>query len=220
VDARMIADYVATHDCEAWAPLPAEIEELRELMRLYGDLVGITVSLRQRREGLRTAMARMLQAQITATLKEFTRKVLKAAQAHARRHPTLKQPVECLRTIKGVGPVTALVLTAELPRGRAARTVAGWAGVTPRHFVSGKTIHKKPKLCKQGNDHVRHSLYWPAITALRCNPAMQPFARRLQQVGLNKMQIIGAVMHKLLRWSVAVMESQKPFNPSLHASAS
>ena len=163
VDARLIADYVAKHDCEAWAPLPAELEELRELMRLYADLIGVTVSVGQRREGLRTAPARKLQAQITSILKEFTRKVLQAARAHARQHPTLDQPIQCLQSIKGVGPITALVLTAELPRGRSARSVAGWAGVTPRHFVSGESIHKKPKLCKQGNDYVRHSLYWPIV---------------------------------------------------------
>jgi len=216
VDAQIIADYVATHHCEPWAPLPAELEELRELMRLYADVTSVAAGVGQRREAFRTAIARKLQAEIATALKEFARRVLKTARTHARQHATLAQPVECLESIPGIGPVTALVLTAELPRNHAARSVAGWVGVTPRHVESGQSIHRPPKLCKQGSDYVRHCLYWPAITALRCNPAIQCFARRLQAAGLNKMQIIGAAMHKLLRWAVGVMHSAKPFDPALH----
>src|SRR5918992_1425517 len=58
VDARLIADYVAKHSCQAWEPLPAELEELRELMRLYTDVTAMAASMRQRAEGLRTALAR------------------------------------------------------------------------------------------------------------------------------------------------------------------
>jgi transposase len=217
VDARLIADYVAKHECEAWAPLPAELEELRELMRLYADVTAAAASMAQRREGLRTALAQQLQLQVTESLRNFAKKILQSARTHARQNPSLEQPVRCLESIKGVGPVTALILAAELPRGRAARSVAAWAGVTPRQFESGETVHKRPKLCKQGSDYVRRSLYWPAITALRFNPAMQAFAHRLQKAGLNQMQIIGAAMHKLLRWAVGVIDSQKPFDPSLHA---
>lgn len=219
VDAQIIARYVATHDCEPWAPLPAELAELRELMRLYADITAVAAAVGQRQEALRTASARKLQAEITAALKEFARRVLKTAQCHARQHSSLARPVECLESIQGIGLVTALVLTAELPRDHAARSVAGWAGVTPRHFESGESVYRRPKLCKQGSDYVRHCLYWPAITALRCNPAMQCFARRLQAAGLNKMQIVGAAMHKLLRWAVGVMHSAKPFDSSLHATS-
>lgn len=142
MDAQIIADYVATHDCEPWTPLPAELEELRELMRLYADVTAVAASVGQRQEALRTAMARKLLAEIATTLKEFARRVLKTARAHARQHATLARPVECLETIQGIGPVTALVLTAELPRNHAARSVAGWAGVTPRHFESGESVHR------------------------------------------------------------------------------
>jgi transposase len=217
VDARLIADYLRTHDCEPWAPLPAELEQLRELMRLYADVTALAASMAQRKESLRTSLAAKLQAEVTASLQQFAKQILQTAQAQARQHPSLAQPIRCLRSIKGIGPVTALTLTAELPRHRAARSVAGWAGVTPRQFVSGDTVYKRPKVCKQGSDYVRHVLYWPAITALRFNPAMQAFGQRLQQRGLNKLQIIGAAMHKLLRWAVGVINSEKSFDLSFHA---
>lgn len=217
VDARLIADYLATHDCEAWEPLPAEREELRELMRLYADVTTLAVSASQRAEGLRTALAQQLQAQLTQSLQAFAQKVLESAREQARAHPSLERPFELLDSIPGIATITALLLVAELPRGRSARTVAGWAGLTPREHVSGISVHGPPKLCKQGSDYVRQAFYWPAITTLRCCPAMRAFGARLQAAGLNNMQVIGAAMHKLLRWSVGVLNSDRPFDRSLHA---
>jgi transposase len=215
-DAQLIADYLVSHDCEPWQPLPAELEALRELTRLYADVTALAVSASQRAEGLRTELARQLQAKVTQALKEFSKEILAAARQHVRQHPSLEQSFEQLDSIAGVAQVTALVLLAELPRGRPARSVAGWAGVTPRQCESGTSIHLRPKMCKQGSDYLRQALYWPAITALRCCPAMKAFGDRLQAAGLTKMQIIGAAMHKLLRWSVGVINSDKMFDPSFH----
>jgi transposase len=52
-DARLIADYLASHQAELWQPLPAELEALRELTRLYADVTSLAVSASQRAEGLR-----------------------------------------------------------------------------------------------------------------------------------------------------------------------
>lgn len=216
VDARLIADYVTKNDCERWEPLPAEREELRELMRFHADVLQLTVSCGQRAEGLRTPLVRRFQRELSRWLKAFGQQVLAAARAHAGQHGVLNQQVRSLQSIPGIGEVTALRLVSELPRGRAARSVAAWAGLTPRQHVSGSSVHKPTRLCKQGSDYVRKSLYWPAITALRCCPAMQAFAMRLKLAGLQTMQIIAAAMHKLLRWAVGVLNSNKNFDPSLH----
>ena len=216
IDAALIADFLQKHrqDCEPWQPLPAELEELRELMRLYNDVRGVAASLGQRGAGLRTAAARALQQEVTQMADQFAKRILKAAREHARRHVSLARPVENLQTIKGVGEISALTFVAELPRGRAARSVAAWAGVTPRPYESGASVRKRPKLCKQGSDYVRQSLYWPAVTALRCNPVMQEFARRLEKSGHNKMQRVGAAMHKLVRWASAIIHTGQPFDPA------
>lgn len=218
-DARLIADYLAKHAREPWAPRAAELDELRELMRLHADVVALKVAAGQRAEGLRTSVARKLQARLTKLLEDMVEQVRATARRQARNQTTLDQPVRRLQTIPGIGEVTALRLVAELPSGRSARSVAGWAGVTPRQHESGTSVKGRPRMCKQGSDQVRTALYWPAITALRWSPQMQAFATRLKAAGLNKMQIIGAVMHKLLRWAVGVLRSGTDFNPDLHSSA-
>lgn len=218
-DARLIADYIAKHDCERWEPLPAELEELRELMRFQADVLQLTLAASQRAEGLRTTLARQFQSELTRWLKAFGKRVLASARTHVRQHAALQQQVNCLQSIPGVGELTALRLVSELPRGRSARSVAAWAGLTPRQHESGTSVHRPARLCKQGSDYIRTSLYWPAITALRCCPAMQAFAKRLQQAELNPMQIIAAAMHKLLRWAVGVLNSENNFDPSLHVTS-
>jgi transposase len=220
-DAALVADYVWRNadGCVEWEPLAPELEELRELTRLYHDVTNAAASLGQRREGLRTARAQALLEEIAARVKDFAKEIRKEARAHARKHPSLDQAVRCLESIKGVGEVTALAMVAELPRKRTARSVACWAGLTPREYESGTSLRKAPKVCKQGSEYVRTLLYWPAIAALRFNPAMQQFGRRMEQSGHNKMQIIGAAMHKLLRWCVGVLNSGRPFDSSLHAIA-
>jgi transposase len=220
IDAQWIADYVCTHDCERWEPLTAEVEELRELMRLYADMTAINVRVKQRKESIRTEAVQRLHEEIALSVKTLTHKVLQAAKDHVKRHAGLKQKVKCLKSVKGIGAITALIFVAELPAGRSARKVSAWAGVTPRHHESGQTVYKRPRLSKQGNDYVRHSLYWPAITAIRFNPAMQSFAARLRAAGLNKMQVIGAAMHKLLRWAVGIMNSNTCFDPTRHLNVS
>lgn len=218
-DARLITDYLAKHATEPWSPRAAELEELRELMRLHADVIALKVAAGQRAEGLRTTAARKLQARLTKLLEDMVDLVRAAARKQAGSQTTLEQSIRRLQTIPGIGEVTALRLVAELPPGRSARSVACWAGVTPRQHESGTSVKGQPRMCKQGSDQVRTALYWPAITALRRSPQMQAFAARLKAAGLNKMQIIGAAMHKLLRWAVGVLRSGQDFNPALHHSA-
>lgn len=218
-DARLITDYLAKHAREPWAPRAAELDELRELTRLHADVIALKVAAGQRAEGLRTSVARKLQARLTQLLADMVTQVRSAARQQASSQDTLKKSVRRLQTIPGIGEVTALRLVAELPPDRNARSVAGWAGVTPRQHESGTSVKGRPRMCKQGSDQVRTALYWPAITALRWSPQMQALAVRLKAAGLNKMQIIGAAMHKLLRWAVGVLRSGQDFNPALHHSA-
>ena len=69
------------------------------------------------------------------------------------------------------------------------------------------------KLSKVGNARLRRALYFPAITALRCSPFFQSWARGLQARGKSKMSIICAVMRKLVHLAYGVLKSGKLFDP-------
>ena len=60
---------------------------------------------------------------------------------------------------------------------------------------------------------VRHALYFPAVTAIRCNPQIKAWAQSLRERGKCEMQIIGAVMRKLVHLAYGVLKTGKPYDP-------
>lgn len=53
-------------------------------------------------------------------------------------------------------------------------------------------------MSKVGNARLRNAMYFPAMSALRCNAAIKAFGDRLKERGKEKMVVIGAAMRKLL----------------------
>ena len=94
-----------------------------------------------------------------------------------------------------------------------ARQLAAFAGLTPREYKSGSSVNGQTRLCKIGNPRLRKALYFPALTSIRYCPEIQAFRQRLMQSGKNKMQVVGAVMHKLIRVIYGVLKSGRPYDP-------
>jgi transposase len=70
-----------------------------------------------------------------------------------------------LLTVKGIGPVLAAVFVAEIgdvARFPTAGALCCWAGLTPRHYESDKTVHRG-HISKEGDTLVR----WAAVEAIQ-----------------------------------------------------
>ena len=118
-------------------------------------------------------------------------------------------------SIPGISLITAAKFLAEVPDVRTfprASQLAAYAGLCPRQHLSGTSVRKKPHLSKTGNSYLRTAFYMPALAAMRCNPIIQAFVRRLQERGKNSMTIVGAVMRKLLHIAYGVLKTGKPFD--------
>jgi len=75
--------------------------------------------------------------------------------------------------VGGIGPVLAAVFIAEIgdiSRFPTAAALCCWAGITPRHYESDKTV-RRGHISKEGNTVVR----WAAVEAVQrnCEPAIQ-----------------------------------------------
>jgi Transposase and inactivated derivatives len=78
-----------------------------------------------------------------------------------RHHPGYRN----LLTVKGIGPVLAAVFVAEIgdvARFPTAGALCCWAGLTPRHYESDKTVHRG-HISKEGDTLVR----WAAVEAIQ-----------------------------------------------------
>jgi transposase len=130
-------------------------------------------------------------------------------------HPDLVAQQQLLASIPGIGEHTAAIVLAEIGSIElfaSARQLAAFAGLTPRESLSGTSLRGRTRLCKIGNPRLRKALYFPALTAIRYVEPIQQFRAQLLARGKNKRQVVGAVMHKLIRIIYGVLSSQQPFN--------
>lgn len=142
----------------------------------------------------------------------------KAIRAHVAAHSVLAERTKLLLSIPGIGETTAWIIVAELGDRVdicTPRQLAAFAGLTPQPWQSGNSVNGKPRLSKKGNIRLRNVLFYPAMTAMRCNPIVKSFSQRLSDNGKSKMAVLGAAMHKLLKIAVAILKSGKPFDPNI-----
>ncbi len=218
VDAALIAHFCASQQPPAWTPPTAEVQELQALVRRLDALVEMRTMERNRLSAGETlaAVRGSIEAHLAYLMQEITQ-TERLIQEHIRQHTALHTQLLLLLSIPGIGPATAALLLAEINFAAFgnARQVAAFVGVVPRLRHSGSSVRGRSRLSKLGSSRVRQALYFPAVTALRCSPAIQAWADGLRARGKCEMQIIGAVMRKLVHLAFGVLKSGRPYAPTL-----
>jgi transposase len=128
-----------------------------------------------------------------------------------------------LASIKGIGDVTAAVLTAKIvaiDRFDTEAKLVGYFGTFPVEAASGidRDGRRRPPrryvMCQRGNDLVRRYLYLAALSAAQHNPAVRPLYQRVRAKHPDHPAVaVGHAMRKLLHLVFAVWKSGTPFNP-------
>jgi transposase len=156
-----------------------------------------------------TAHMEFLDKQITALEEQIEQQIDK--------HDELKRQRDLMMSIKGLGRRAASDLLGEIGDLRSfadSRQLVAYAGLNPREFRSGTSVHKHTRLSKQGNARVRALLYMPALTAIQHNPLVKALRDRLVARGKAKMAAVGAAMRKLLQLMYGVVKHDRPFDPN------
>jgi transposase len=216
-DSLLLARFCEREQPEPWTPPSEAMRELRRLTRALEAMKRDRDRLRNRHGRSEGAAAEAFDAVLQAYAEQIA--ALEAAvDAHVSAHSELAEQRALLETIPGVGKLSASVVIAELgsTEFRSARSVAAFAGLVPRQHRSGTSVQKRSRLSKTGNARLRKALYFPALSAMRSNPAVQAQAERLRARGLAKMAVVGAAMRKLVQICYGVLSSGKPFDASLH----
>lgn len=220
VDARILrdfADVLARHKDRAKYITPlmdVQRLELAELMTRRRQLVEMRVAEAQRLEQARSRSVRSIQS-VIKTLDKQLAAIDVDVDSHLDQH--FRQQRSLLDSVKGVGPVTILTLTAALPElgqlGR--RQIAKLVGVAPLANDSGQRSGKRQVW--GGRGEVRAVVYMAALTAVRFNPVIKDFYNRLLAAGKPKKVALVACMRKLLTILNAMLRDQACWNPLKHA---
>jgi len=217
-DAKLIALFCQSQRPEAWTPPAAEQRALQAMVRHLHDLK----AMRQQEHNRLTAgvsaeaVIHALQQPIAFLDQQIT-DLERQIHDHLNQFPHLKQQRDLLDTIPGLGELTIATLLAEVPDILAFETaaqLAAYAGVTPRQFHSGTSVHRPTHISKCGNARLRAALYFPAMVALRHNPLVRALGERLKATGHSGKSIVVAAMRKLLHLVYGVLKSGRPFDPN------
>jgi transposase len=207
IDARLIADFAA--DSLARGAIPPAIEHDETLRALAARRRQLCDALHAERCRLDLADGQGgVQRSVQAVIKALARSLdaIEAAIAqHINASPETKALSARLQTIRGIGPVTAMTLIADLPDPRiksgdgklGAKQAAALVGLAPQTRESGKTRYRART--GHGRALVRSVLFNAARAAIRHPSPMREFYDRLvhQNQCPGKVALC-AVMRKLV----------------------
>lgn len=211
IDARVIA-----HFAEAVRPPPrampeATLARLQELLARRRQLVVMINAEKQRfAKAESTETRRSCKAMLTSLERERAR-IDRAIDKLVKASPLWCAKLDLLTSVPGVGDIVARTLVAELPElGSVDRhQIAALAGVAPFSRDSGR--RKGRRFVRAGRVQVRAPVYMACLVAIRHNPPLRAFYRRLRDAGKPARLALVAVMRKLLTILNAMLRDRRPW---------
>lgn len=223
LDAWVLLEFAARMPFQPWQPPSTPALHLHALARRLQALTEMQVAEKCRLEAtratettppiLRRDLERSLRSQRRA-LARLSGEALKII----RQDTWLNLRFELLLSVHGsIATTSAIQILAELAVLSPDLDVRQWvayAGLDPRECSSGSSLHKKARISKAGNAHLRRALFMPALVAIRHQPHLRAFYQHLCAQGKPKMVALTAVMRKLLHAIYGMFKHQKPFDGS------
>jgi transposase len=213
IDARVLALYGEAIGPDA-TPVPAKtLAGLQELVAARQAAKAGETALKNRiAAAVSPVLKRLLKAQLEAQVRLIAG-IEAAIEALLAKDAGLKHRFELLASIKGIGPVTAMMLVACLPElgMLAGAQIAALAGVAPMNCDSGEM--RGQRRIKGGRALVRTALYMAAVTASRCNPDLKAFYGRLRAAGKAAKLALTAVMRKLVLLANTLVREDRHWMP-------
>lgn len=223
LDAAMLLECLQRMPFQAWQP-PSEARlQLRSYGRFLVQLTEANTVNKNRLHALSSTKAspRLLRDELKRMIASTDRRIARIrAQAIALIHQdaALTERFNALRTFKGIADVSAIAILSELialPPTLSSRACVSHAGLDPRVFESGTSVHKPPRISRHGNKYLRRALFLPAQSASLHDPRATAFKNRLIARGKKPLQATTAIMRKMLTAAWAVMKDPKPYDSAL-----
>ena len=224
-DAQLIASYlsmaITKGQISPWKAPSPEGRALKELSRRRDELIGLLDSEYNRLEKLE-CMQEPSEAIIENVnehicyLKDSIRSLEKEIEDHIDDDPRMRDDIELMRSIPGIGEVTSVTLQGEsdgLSNFTSVKGLVSFVGIAPSEHTSGTSVHRRSKISRRGNARIRHHLYMATLVATRVNPVIKEFYERLLNRGKCKKLALVACMRKMLHIIWGVIKTRKSFDP-------
>ena len=214
IDAAVIARFA-----EAVKPEPRELPD--EAARLLSELVGrraqvieMLVAERQREKRASAMRVRKSLARHIAALEKELPEIDRDIDTMVRGSPVWREKEDLLISFPGVANTIARGVLADVPElGKLTRReIASLVGVAPFTRQSGQW--KGKSMIAGGRPFARSAIFMAALSAIRCNPVLREFYKRLLARGKPKMVALIAVARKTLTILNAMIRDKKQWQPA------
>ena len=126
----------------------------------------------------------------------------------------MEQEPQYLTSIKGIGPVLAATLLAEIGdihRFSSLERLVAYAGIDPSVFESGEFTGRRQHMSKRGSPYLRRALWLAAHSTRQWNTDMDSYFQRKLAEGKPYKVAMGALCRKLLARIYVVLKENRPY---------
>jgi len=119
-----------------------------------------------------------------------------------------------LTSIKGIGPVLAATLLAEIGdvhRFPSLESLVAYAGIDPSVFESGEFTGRRQHMSKRGSPYLRRALWLAAHSTRQWNPDLDSYFQRKLAEGKPYKVAMGALCRKLLARVYVILKENRPY---------
>jgi transposase len=206
VDAKILAQFGAERNHKPWIAPSKTLLKLRNLTRYYVQLQEQRTALnniKHSKESAHDVQSFILtnNRKLIQQIDNAISKIKSEVEKHVDADRDLKERIEKILTLKGVGLMTVVTVLAEtngFNQVQNLKQLASFAGYDVVQRESGTSIKGKTKISKKGNRYIRNALYFPAMVACRYNPELRAVYQRIIQKKASKMIGQVAIQRKLL----------------------
>lgn len=218
-DAEMLGKMGLERDLPKWKPLSSQLRNLKALCRERNTLLEYKTMIMNRMhahnhsyQGFKPILNR-LKRQLKNT-KKLIEEVEKEICQLIKNDSILKERIDNVCTIKGVGLITAATIVGEtdgFALFTSSKQVVSFSGYDVTEYQSGSSIKGKTRISKKGNRHIRRALHFPAMTAVKHVEELDQLNQRVFDRTKIKMKGYVAVQRKLLVLIYTLFKKNQPY---------
>jgi transposase len=207
IDAAVLADFGAALPSRPTLPPDPAMTRLVAWVRTRAQLLAQGAALENQLEHLTDRVARGCLLELVRACEVRVARLEKAIAGLISSHPLLAARHQKLVAVRGIGPITAALLLAELPElGTFSKSeVAAMAGLAPRNRDSGQ--FRGQRHAGGGRATVRTGLWMPTLVAVQHNPVLKAHYQHLRAKGKPAKVALVACARKLLIHLNALLKS-------------
>lgn len=215
LDAKVICKYGLKSDMQATQLPSMEQEALRDLVVLRMQLAEDRAKTQARHTEANNSSIKTVCAAMLRSYDKQIELLTKRIVSEIRNFAELLPKFDLLKTIKGIGDVTAAVLVTLLPEiGKLTKAqISSLVGLAPFDNQSGRSDGAKSIF--GGRSRVRSALYMAALSAVRYDPFFSSIYKRLLAKKKKPRVAATACMRKIIVIANQIIKSNKPYDPNI-----